>query len=66
MTQRDLNRNVTRDSGETVTEIANRGFTQPESLPAEPVAEDIIVDWDRAQDEHNVALFLRSELAAVA
>lgn len=66
MTQRDLNRNVARATGETVTEVANRGFTRLEPLPAEPAVEDLILDWDRAQAEHNVALFRRRDLAAVA
>ena len=66
MTQRDLNRAVSRATGETVTEISHRGFTRLEPLPAEPAVEDLILDWDRAQEEQNVALFRRRELSAVA
>lgn len=66
MTQRDLNRAVSRATGETVTEISNRGFSRLEPLPSEPAVEDLILDWDQAQAEQNVALFRRRDIPTVA
>ena len=53
MTQAELNREVARATGETVSEIGRRGF-QP--LVWEPEPEDLIVNWDALQLMNNVAL----------
>ena len=62
MTQSDLNRAVSRVTGETIDEIARRGFGMLQPLPHEPDPEDLIVDWDRAELERNVAIFRRAHL----
>ncbi len=54
MTQNDFYRQVARATGETVSEIAHRGFQPLELEPAEP--EDVIVDWDQVELERNVPL----------
>lgn len=45
MTQSDLNRAVSRATGETAEEIAHRGFGVLQSLPHEPTAEALISRW---------------------
>jgi hypothetical protein len=60
MTQRDLNRNVARMTGETVSEIAHRGFsiegpTMPEPIP-ESLRETRYIDWDQLKLEQNTAV----------
>lgn len=50
MTQNDLNRAVARATGETVTEIAERGFQPLTAVPYETEANDgeldQYLDWD--------------------
>ncbi len=52
MTQRDLERELARTTGETTTTIRQRGF----SLIAPPDLEQFIVDWDELAAERT-ALF---------
>lgn len=56
MTQRELNRSVARLTGESVQEIARRGFVPLSSIPVERDPEDLILDWDAHDLERNVAL----------
>jgi hypothetical protein len=57
MLQSELNRAVSRATGETVGEIAHRGFVPLTEVPFERDPEDLILDWDQVQLERNVALF---------
>ena len=66
MTQSALNRAVSRATGETVDEIVRRGFGPLEPLPGEPEPEDLIVDGDRAELEHNVAIVEQKPFRAAA
>jgi hypothetical protein len=55
MTQAELNRAVARATGESISEIARRGFS-----PLEPLADErapLVVDWDETQAERRVAVF---------
>ena len=56
MTQRELNRAVSRATGEAVSEIRRRGFVPLTSMPVEPDPEDLIIDWDQLELQRNVAL----------
>jgi hypothetical protein len=56
MTQRELNRNVAAATGESVREIARRGFVPLSPIPVEREPEDFILDWDAYDLERNVAL----------
>lgn len=56
MTQRELNRNVAAATGESVREIARRGFIPLSSIPVEREPEDLILDWDAFELERNVSL----------
>ena len=52
MTQRELNRAVARATGETVAEIAHRGFVPLTEIPPEPTGQT--VDWDEQDAQRNV------------
>mgnify|MGYP006969462699 CR=1 FL=1 len=54
LSQNDLNRAVARATGETVSEIARRGFQPLELEPSEP--EDVIVDWDQVELDRHVSV----------
>jgi len=56
MTQRELNRAISRATGESVSEIASRGFVPLTVFPQERDPEDLIVDWDQLDLERNVAV----------
>ena len=60
MTQRDLNRAVATSLGETVSEIARRGFTIEEPAMPEPIPESLsetqYIDWDQLTLEQNFAI----------
>ncbi len=49
MTPSDLNRAVARATGETIDEIAFRGFSMLVPLPAEASAEALIAGWRRSR-----------------
>ncbi len=49
MSPSDLNRAVSRATGETIDEIAFRGFGMLLPLPAEPAAEALIAGWRRSR-----------------
>ena len=55
MTQRELNNAVSRATGETVSEIASRGFVPLTVFPHERDPEDLIIDWDQLDLERNIA-----------
>jgi hypothetical protein len=56
MTQRELHRAVALATGESLAEIARRGFQPwlPESESLDP--EDRIVDWEALELQRNVAV----------
>ena len=60
MTQRELNNAVSRATGETVSEIARRGFVPLTTFPYEREPEDLFLDWDSLQAEQNTALYRQS------
>ena len=63
MRQRELNRAVARATGETVSEIAHRGFVPLTELPYEREGET--VDWDERDAQRNVCLFPRRKRTPV-
>lgn len=67
MRQNQLNREVAALTGETVREIARRGFVPLSSLPVEREPEDLILDWDNLEARRYAALTVnrRDEPAAV-
>ena len=56
MTQTELNRSIAQATGESVREIARRGFIPLSSIPVEREPEDLILDWDAFELERNIAL----------
>lgn len=55
MNQRELNRAVARATGESVSEIASRGFVPLTERPYE--LEDSCIDWDVCDLERIVAVY---------
>ncbi len=66
MKQSELNRAISKATGESVSEIARRGFVPLTTFPFERDPEDLVLDWDLLQAEQNTALFRQSEPLAVA
>ena len=64
MTQADLNRAVAKATGESVREIARRGFglLTPDPVEAEP----LVADWDEIQAERTVPVFKQRSRSLVA
>jgi len=56
MTPSELNRSVANATGESVREIARRGFIPLSTIPIEWEPEDLIIDWDEFDWQRNVAL----------
>jgi hypothetical protein len=56
MRQNQLNREVAALTGETVREIARRGFVPLSALPIEREPEDLIIDWDNLETRRYTAL----------
>ncbi len=56
MKQSELNRAISKATGESVAEISHRGFVPLTPIPQERDPEDLILDWDRLDLERNVAL----------
>jgi hypothetical protein len=60
MNQRDLHRSVARSTGESISEIAHRGFSLADPITVnhdpEPIPEDAFLDWDRFALEQNLAI----------
>jgi hypothetical protein len=54
MNQRDLNRVVAQATGETVTTISRMGFVP--LIPGQIDREPQFLDWDRLDEQRNVAL----------
>lgn len=54
MNQRELNREVSKKTGETVSTIAALGFVPLTNQPYE--REPLTIDWDGLDAERNVAL----------
>lgn len=61
MTQSELNRTVAAVTGESVREIAHRGFQFVPSPSDERTAEELILDWDQIDRQRNVALVEQPE-----
>ena len=53
MTQQQLNREIARKTGETISTIAALGFVPLTDQPYE--REPLMVDWDQVDAERNVA-----------
>ena len=63
MNQRELNREIAKATGETITEIANRGFVLLTAVPFE--RESLAIDWDQLDIERNVAITPRRKRTPV-
>ena len=63
MTQHELNNAVSRATGESVSEIASRGFVPLTTFPHERDPEDLIVDWDQLELDRNVAVVEQPQLS---
>jgi hypothetical protein len=64
MNQRELNREIAKKTGETVSTIAALGFVPLTGQPYE--REPQTVDWDKLDAERNVAVFSqRSRIPAI-
>ena len=57
MTQRELNRAVAKATGETVAEIAHRGFVPLTEIPYEREGET--VDWDEQSANRTICSYPR-------
>lgn len=55
MTQAELNRAVARATGESIREIARRGFVLLTPIPVE--REPLVVDWDRLDAQRRTSFF---------
>ena len=55
MSQRELNREIAKKTGETVSIIAALGFVPLTGQPYE--REPLAIDWDELDAERNVAVF---------
>ena len=64
MNQRELNREVARKTGETVSTIAALGFIPLTNQPYE--REPLTIDWDERDAERNVALLSQRARSPVA
>ena len=58
--QRELDHEISRSTGETVADIRRHGFSALAPLPLEPDPEDLILDWDA------VDVARHADLASVA
>ena len=54
MSQRDLNRQISKATGESIDMIAGMGFVELTPFPIE--REPLMVDWDEHDLDHNVAI----------
>jgi hypothetical protein len=64
MNQRELNREIAKKTGETVSTIAALGFVPLTGQPYE--REPQTVDWDKLDADRNVAVFSqRSRIPAI-
>jgi len=57
MTQAELNRALSHATGESIREIARRGFVPLTQVPCE--REPLIADWDEIQSARRVPIFSR-------
>ncbi len=51
MSQRELNREVAKATGETVATIDQLGFVPLEPIPYERDREPLVVDWEELEQE---------------
>ena len=56
MTQTELNRAIAQATGESVNEIAQRGFVELAAVPFERDTEDLIIDWDEVDADRSVSV----------
>ena len=54
MSQRDLNRQISKVTGESIETIAGMGFVELRPVPFE--REPLTMDWDEHDLDHNVAV----------
>ena len=54
MSQRDLNRQISKATGESIATIAGMGFVELTPIPFE--REPLRMDWDEHDLDHNVAV----------
>ena len=54
MSQHELNREISRATGEDLATIAGRGFVELTPIPFE--REPLTMNWDEHDIEHNVAV----------
>ena len=64
MSQRDLNRAISKATGEDIATIAGMGFVELTRLPIEP--EPNVLDWDEYDLERNVAVIPQRRRRATA
>lgn len=60
MNQRDLHRSVARTTGESISEIARRGFSIADPITVEhdpePIPKGDYIDWDLFALDNNMAI----------
>ena len=68
MNQRKFNQEVAFKTGETISEIARRGFSLERWIPSQPGLGPIdgLIDWDYIDATKNTALFLDKQLQHAA
>jgi len=66
MNQRQLNREVSRKTGESVATISARGFVALTGQPYERDPEDLIVDWDALDRERSLSVMSGRKRTAFA
>lgn len=54
MSQRDLNRQISKVTGESIETISGMGFVELRPVPFE--REPLTMDWDEHDLDHNVAV----------
>ncbi len=64
MSQRDLNRAISKATGEDLSTIAGMGFVELTPYPVE--REPLMVDWDEHDLDHNVAIIPQRRRSAAA
>jgi hypothetical protein len=58
MSQHELNREISRATGESVSTIAGMGFVELRPIPFE--REPLTMDWDQHEAEENVSVLPQS------
>lgn len=68
MSQRDLNRQISKATGEDIATIAGLGFVELRPIPfeREPLTEPLTIDWDQIDLDRNVAVIPQRRRKAAA